>query len=116
MTDSTSNPVRYLGQQVRRARNAAGWSLAEFGQRIGYAPGAISRIENGKRPPTELFAQMCDLWVPKTLSPYATWEYSWIRPPSRSRRRTRTSAPDAGGRGRPAGGLCCSARCGRCEL
>jgi hypothetical protein len=27
--------------------------------------------------------------VPETLSPYATWEYSWIRPPSRSRRRTR---------------------------
>src|SRR6266496_5492042 len=48
--------------------------------------------------------------------PYATWEYSWIRPPSRSRRRTRTFAPDAGGRGRPEGGLCCSARCARCEL
>ena len=27
---------------------------------------------------------------PKMLSPYATWVYSWIRPPSRSRRRTRT--------------------------
>ena len=52
----------------------------------------------------------------ENLSPYATWEYSWIRPPSRSRRRTRTFAPDAGGCGRPAGGLCCSARCGRCEL
>jgi transcriptional regulator with XRE-family HTH domain len=45
---------------VRRARRAAGWTLAEFGQRIGYDPGQISRIENGKRPPTELFAQMCD--------------------------------------------------------
>jgi hypothetical protein len=49
-------------------------------------------------------------------SPYATWEYSWIRPPSRSRRRTRDVAPGAGGCGRPAGGPCCSVRCGRWEL
>ena len=60
MSDGTSNPARYFGQQVRRARRAAGWTLAEFGQRIGYDPGQISRIENGRRPPTELFAQMCD--------------------------------------------------------
>ena len=60
MSYGTSNPVRYFGQQVRRARRAAGWTLAEFGQRIGYDPGQISRIENGRRPPTELFAQMCD--------------------------------------------------------
>jgi transcriptional regulator with XRE-family HTH domain len=59
-SDGRSNPARYLGRQVRRARRAAGWTLAEFGQRIGYDPGQISRIENGKRPPTELFAQMCD--------------------------------------------------------
>jgi transcriptional regulator with XRE-family HTH domain len=64
MSDSTSNPVRYFGQQVRRARRAAGWTLTEFGQRIGYDPGQISRIENGRRPPTELFAQMCDRAFP----------------------------------------------------
>src|SRR5258708_242930 len=46
MSYGTSNPVRY------------------FGQRIGYDPGQISRIENGKRPPTELFAQMCDQAFP----------------------------------------------------
>ena len=64
MSDGTSNPIRYFGQQVRRARRAAGWTLTEFGQRIGYDPGQISRIENGKRPPTELFAQMCDRAFP----------------------------------------------------
>jgi len=64
VSDGTSNPVRYFGQQVRRARRAAGWTLTEFGQRIGYDPGQISRIENGKRPPTELFAQMCDRAFP----------------------------------------------------
>lgn len=35
------------------------------------------------------------LWVPETLSPHATCEYPWIRPPSRSRRRTRMFAPGA---------------------
>ena len=64
MSGSTSNPARYFGRQVRRARRAAGWTLAEFGQRIGYDPGQISRIENGKRPLTELFAQMCDRAFP----------------------------------------------------
>jgi transcriptional regulator with XRE-family HTH domain len=64
MSAGTSNPVRYFGRQVRRARRTAGWTLTEFGQRIGYDPGQISRIENGKRPPTELFAQMCDRAFP----------------------------------------------------
>ena len=47
------------------------------------------------------------------LSPHATWEYSWIRPPSRSRRRTRMPVTLTGGSARPAGGSCCNARCGR---
>jgi hypothetical protein len=46
------------------------------------------------------------------LRPPATCEYSWIRPPSRSRRRTRTLASGAGGTGCPAGGPCCSAHPG----
>jgi hypothetical protein len=53
------------------------------------------------------------VWVPKTLSPHATWAYSWIRPPSRSRRRTRTLAPGAGACVGPAGGFWWSVRCGR---
>ena len=41
------------------------------------------------------------LSVPKPLPSNATWEYLRIRPPSRSRRRTRTCAPRAGGWGCP---------------
>jgi ribosome-binding protein aMBF1 (putative translation factor) len=60
MADSgKSSPTRYFGRQVRRARTAAGWTLAEFGQRTGYDAGQISRIETGRRPPTELFAACC---------------------------------------------------------
>ena len=56
------------------------------------------------------------LWVPEIMSPHATCEYSWIRPPSRSRRRTRKPVTSPGRCTRPAGGSCCSVRCGRCEL
>jgi transcriptional regulator with XRE-family HTH domain len=84
MTDGTSNPARYFGRQVRRARHTAGWTLAEFGQRIGYDPGQISRIENGKRPPSELFAQMCDRAFPERsgwFSEFYAESRTWIATP-----------------------------------
>jgi len=84
MSAGTSNPTRYFGRQVRRARRAAGWTLTEFGQRIGYDPGQISRIENGKRPPTELFAQMCDEAFPDRdgwFSEFYAESRSWIATP-----------------------------------
>jgi putative transposase len=62
------------------------------------------------------FFHVDTVWVPKTMSPHATWAYSWIRPPGRSRRSTRTHALSAGGSVRPAGGLWFSARCGRWVL
>ena len=40
------------------------------------------------------------LYVPKIRPPYATWAYSWISPPSRSRRMTLTSASTGSGNGR----------------
>jgi transcriptional regulator with XRE-family HTH domain len=84
MSAGTSNPVRYFGRQVRRARRMAGWTLTEFGQRIGYDPGQISRIENGKRPPTELFAQMCDRAFPSRdgwFSEFYAESRTWIATP-----------------------------------
>jgi transcriptional regulator with XRE-family HTH domain len=84
MSEGTSNPIRYFGQHVRRARLAARWTLAEFGQRIGYDPGQISRIENGKRPPTGLFAQMCDRAFPDRggwFSEFYAESRTWIATP-----------------------------------
>ena len=62
--DGRTNPVRYFGRQVRKERLAAEWTLAEFGPRTGYDPGHVSRIESGKRPASEVFAQMCDKAFP----------------------------------------------------
>jgi transcriptional regulator with XRE-family HTH domain len=84
MSGSTSDPVRYFGRQVRKARLAKGWTLAEFGQRVGYSRGAISRIENGRRPPTELFAQMCDRAFPELdgwFSDFYAESRGWIATP-----------------------------------
>jgi transcriptional regulator with XRE-family HTH domain len=64
MGEATNNPVRYFGRQVRKERLAAGWTLAEFGQRTGYDPAHLGRIENGKRPATKILAQMCDQAFP----------------------------------------------------
>ena len=64
MSSGMNDPVRYFGRQVRKERLAAGWTLAEFGQRIGYDPAHVSRIESGKRPATEVFAQLCDQVFP----------------------------------------------------
>jgi Domain of unknown function (DUF4037) len=56
------------------------------------------------------------VWVPTMPSPHATCEYSWIRPPSRSRLRTRMVS-SAGATGiLPSGGLWLRARCGRWVL
>jgi transcriptional regulator with XRE-family HTH domain len=84
MIEGRSNPARYFGRQVRKARLAAGWTLAEFGQRIGYDPGQISRIENGRRPPSELFAQMCDRAFPdrnEWFGEFFAESRSWIATP-----------------------------------
>jgi hypothetical protein len=43
------------------------------------------------------FAAAFSVWVLKTPSPHASGEYSWIRPPSRSRRPSRAVAPGTGG-------------------
>jgi transcriptional regulator with XRE-family HTH domain len=65
MTADKSDPARYFGQEVRRARLAAEMTLAGFGRAAGYNHGQVSRIERGVRPPTETFARMCDKVFPE---------------------------------------------------
>ena len=47
---------------------------------------------------------------------HATCAYSWISPPSRSRRATLPAAGMTGGSADPSGGACPKARCGRWPL
>ena len=57
--------VTHFGRQVRKERLARGWSIHELSARTGIAAGHLSRIENGKRPPTENIAAACDLVFPE---------------------------------------------------
>ena len=50
---------------MKKERLARGWGLREFAQLTGLNPGHLSRIENGKRPPTENVATACDAAFPE---------------------------------------------------
>jgi transcriptional regulator with XRE-family HTH domain len=49
-----------FGWQLREYRERANLSLAEFAQVMHYSPSYLSRIETGRRPPTEAIAWECD--------------------------------------------------------
>ena len=50
---------------MRKERLARGWSVHEFAKRSGISVGHVSRIENGKRPPTQAVATACDAVFPE---------------------------------------------------
>lgn len=84
MSSGMNDPVRYFGRQVRKERLAARWTLAEFGQRLGYDPAHVSRIESGKRPATEMFAKSCDQAFPHRAGWFGEFyeeSCSWIATP-----------------------------------
>lgn len=57
MTGNKPNSAAtHLGRQMKRDRQAHGWSLRELSARTGIDYATLSRIENGKRPPTEKLA------------------------------------------------------------
>jgi len=60
-----SNPATHFGRQMRKERLARGWSLRDFAARTGIDFTTASRIENGKRPPTEAAAAACDAAFPE---------------------------------------------------
>ena len=65
MTAEPSDPARYFGREVRRARLATRMSLADLGRVIGYDASQVSRVERGTRAVTEKFAEGCDRAFPE---------------------------------------------------
>jgi transcriptional regulator with XRE-family HTH domain len=63
--NESANPAQHFGRQLRKERTARGWSLPELARRTGINAGHLSRIENGKRPPTEKVATACDAVFPE---------------------------------------------------
>lgn len=63
----------HFGRQMRKERLAHGWTLPEFSTRIGFDAGHLSRVENGKRPPTEALARACDTVFPERRGWFLDW-------------------------------------------
>jgi len=63
----------HFGRQVRKERLAHGWSLDELSRRTGINAAHLSRIENGRRPPTEALAQACDSAFPERRGWFTDW-------------------------------------------
>ena len=52
--------MAFFGAELRRARNEAGLSQEQLGQRIGYSGTMVGKIETGERAPSEDIAGRCD--------------------------------------------------------
>ena len=84
---SVGNPATHFGNQMRKERVARGWSIHELSTRAGIAAGHLSRIENGRRPPTENVAGACDRVFPERkgwFSEFYEEAKSWTPPGLRS--------------------------------
>lgn len=58
--NGSNSAATHFGRQMRKERLAHGWSLRELSERTGVDFGTLSRVENGRRPPTENLAKACD--------------------------------------------------------
>jgi transcriptional regulator with XRE-family HTH domain len=63
----------HFGRQVRRDRLAHGWTITELAQRAGLNAAHLSRVENGKRPPTARIAASLDAVFTERRGWYLTW-------------------------------------------
>jgi transcriptional regulator with XRE-family HTH domain len=74
MTGTKNNGMAgHFGRQVRKERLAHGWSLDELSRRAGINAAHLSRIENGRRPPTEAIARACDAVFPERRGWFSDW-------------------------------------------
>lgn len=90
--DPGASPLHFFGAEVRRARDAAGITLADLGALVPCDASTVSRIESGLLSPTERFAAACDEafpqmggWFMRFYSdsrrwdgPYPPWFRDWI--------------------------------------
>ncbi len=71
--NSRTSAATHFGRQLKKERLAHGWGLRELSQQTGIDAGHLSRIENGKRPPTEVIALACDEVFPERRGWFVDW-------------------------------------------
>jgi transcriptional regulator with XRE-family HTH domain len=60
----SGHPGSHFGTQLKKERLMRGWGLEDLARETGINPAHLSRIESGKRPPTERIASACDKALP----------------------------------------------------
>jgi transcriptional regulator with XRE-family HTH domain len=90
--DPAESPLHFFGAEVRRARVAAGMTLADLGILVPCDASTVSRIEAGILSPTERFGHACDEAFPQMAGlfsrfyqdsrrwngPYPRWFEDWL--------------------------------------
>jgi DNA-binding XRE family transcriptional regulator len=85
ITAMTGHPGAHFGRQLKKERIMHGWSLDDLARQTGINAAHLSRIENGKRPPTEKTALAIDKALPERRGWfYEYWSdlQSWSEVPS----------------------------------
>jgi hypothetical protein len=81
----TNGVAGHFGRELRRTREARGWSIAEVARRTGINPAHLSRIELGRRPPTARIATSLDKALPERQGWFSSWHsesQSWPEIPA----------------------------------
>jgi transcriptional regulator with XRE-family HTH domain len=84
-TASSNGVAGHFGRELRRTRVARGWSIAEVARRTKINAGHLSRIELGRRPPTERVAAALDAVFPERSGWFSAWHgesQSWPEIPA----------------------------------
>jgi transcriptional regulator with XRE-family HTH domain len=90
--DPGASPSHFFGAEVRRAREAAGMTLADLAALVPCDASTVSRVESGLLSPTARFAAACDEAFPnmnglftrfyagsrKWDGPYPRWFLDWV--------------------------------------
>jgi transcriptional regulator with XRE-family HTH domain len=63
----------HFGRQLKKSRQARGWTVLELAARTGIDAAHLGRIENGRRPPTERVALACDTAFPERAGWFSDW-------------------------------------------
>lgn len=84
-TAGTNGVAGHFGRELRRTREARGWPVAEVARRTKINAGHLSRIELGRRPPTEHVAAALDAVFPERGGWFTAWHgesQSWPEIPA----------------------------------
>ncbi len=77
--DPGASPLHFFGAEVRRAREAAGMTLADLGATVPCDASTVSKIEAGVLHPTDRFLAACTEtfphleWLPRFYRDSRTW-------------------------------------------